>query len=150
MNAPVHPSASETLKRKRGDYPRKTERVKRHIPEYSEVIRESASGFPLKGLKGNVSSLPMLPPCSTPVDSAGGSVARSPIEDAGNSLPLSSGLSSPGPSMVLTPTISSRNPDVLLAAKDVGGIDVAKCAGSTSYKEGGEGMPALQSDDRPV
>ncbi|KAG2326381.1 hypothetical protein Bca52824_009109 [Brassica carinata] len=142
MNVPVHPSASETLKGKRGDFPRKMGRVKRHIPKYSEVIRESTSGLPLKGLKGNVSSQPMLPLSST----AGGSVSRSPIEDAGNVLPLLSGHSSPRPLLVLPPMNPSRNPDVLLAAKNVGGTDVAKCAGSTSSKEGGEGMPALQPD----
>ncbi|KAL0668558.1 hypothetical protein Bca4012_031262 [Brassica carinata] len=67
MNDSMLPSASELLERKRGDSPRKTGRVKRHIPEYSDVIKESASGFSLKCLKGNASSLPVPPPSSVVV-----------------------------------------------------------------------------------
>lgn len=50
MTDTVLPRAPALSKRKRGDSPRKTGRVKRHIAEYSNVIEGYVSGFPSKSL----------------------------------------------------------------------------------------------------
>ncbi|KAF3578818.1 hypothetical protein DY000_02032284 [Brassica cretica] len=141
MNDSMLPSASESLERKRGDSPRKTGRVKRHIPEYSYVIKESASGFSLKCLKGNASSLPVPPPSSVVVlvaDSVDVHVACPSMGEAGNKL-NSTPMSNP-PNlellMALSPVVSPHDPGVLPVVKDIGEVGADEHAGSTNSKGG--------------
>lgn len=151
MNDSMLPSAYESLERKRGDSPRKTGRVKRHIPEYSDFIKESASGFSLKSLKGNASSLPVPPPSSVVVlvaDSVDVHVACSSMGEAGNKL-NSTPLSNP-PNlellMALSPVVSPRDPGVLPVVKDIGEVGADEHAGSTNSKGGDGRMPASRED----
>ncbi|KAG2303984.1 hypothetical protein Bca52824_032635 [Brassica carinata] len=131
----------ESSKRKREASPKKRGKVKRKIPEYSDVIKETAPGFSFRDPKEGASSL--APPSGSSFTSDVAPLTTSAVPSSGvveikSSLMAPSGLSDPEPLAVLSPMVSPHSPDAPPVAKEVFEMAIGDQAGLI-VSRGGEG-----------